>query len=50
MKQLRKFVFALASVSRKRLLIFLLTITCTAMYAQQEVTGNVVDPTGVNSN
>ncbi len=46
MKQLRKFVFALASVSRKRLLIFLLTITCTAMYAQQEVTGNVVDPTG----
>ena len=39
-------IHALASVSRRRLLSCLLLAVCTMMYAQQEVTGTVVDAMG----
>ena len=41
-----KFILALASVSKRRLVSFLALMLCTIMYAQTEITGTVVDETG----
>ena len=38
--------FILASVSKRRLLSFLALLLSTIMYAQSEISGNVVDPEG----
>ena len=45
MKQ-KRFILALASVSKRRFLSFLMLTMCTMMYAQQEITGTVVDALG----
>ena len=45
MKQ-KRFILALASVSKRRVLSFLMLTICTMMYAQQEITGTVVDAMG----
>ena len=45
MKQ-KRFILALASVSKRRVLSFLMLTICTMMYAQQEISGTVVDAMG----
>ena len=45
MKQ-KRFILALASVSKRRVLSFLMLAFCTMMYAQQEISGTVVDAMG----
>ena len=48
MKQAKRFILALASVSKRRLLSFLILLSSTIMYAQvSAITGTVVDATGV---
>ena len=47
MKQAKRFILALASVSKRRLLSFLILLSSTIMYAQvSAITGTVVDATG----
>ena len=47
MKQAKRFILALASVSKRRLLSFLILLSSTIMYAQvSAITGTVVDAAG----